>query len=213
MLLRSKDDGTACGHARLIQTQYPTATRKSKSWISHSQKSASPVLSTKTNRPKNRPPGIKPGVPPAKHCDRPDSQKESVFCAQTNTQKIMKIENIKVDGAVIDPETGRLCAHGSDLARALGIAPAQVQNTRATKYQGRYYDIQEVLDIRAKTPPPGRPRMIRGSAEIALLCALGTFALSAFAGITLWASAMGEVKAETRVAKLAMVWNPEGGAK
>lgn len=58
-------------------------------------------------------------------------------------------------GIVIDPTTGRQCALQIDLFRGLGLAGNQVTATKARVYQGRFFDLVDVLEARAKVRPQG----------------------------------------------------------
>jgi hypothetical protein len=79
----------------------------------------------------------------------------------------MKKQLTTIIGAVIDPATNRLCATVGDLARAHNLAPAQISRIPATRYQnGRYLDVEEVLEYRRTVRRPGRPRNLqKGSVE------------------------------------------------
>lgn len=63
----------------------------------------------------------------------------------------------KLDGAVRDLATGRICAIPTDLARALGLAPCQVTSIPARRY-GRYVDVLDCLEHRATVRTINRPR-------------------------------------------------------
>ncbi len=63
-----------------------------------------------------------------------------------------------IPGAVIDPETGRLCALKIDIARGLSITPSAVAICKPRIYQTRYADINDVLEARATIAGRGRPR-------------------------------------------------------
>lgn len=91
---------------------------------------------------------------------------------------ISQIQPASIPGAVIDPETGRLCATIADFTRAIGIAGSQVVATGATKYQRKYYDVEEVLNGRKTVRQVGRPRGI-------ILTELTALVAAAIAGTTL----------------------------
>ena len=67
----------------------------------------------------------------------------------------------KFPGAVIDPATLRLCATVSDIARGLRIFPGQLSNClcdcRRYGPGGRYIDLEDAIDARARVPKRGRP--------------------------------------------------------
>lgn len=78
-------------------------------------------------------------------------------------KNLQEIDPVSIPGAVIDPKTGRLCATGSDIGRALGLANRQIEHCRqeygTRRYQDKYHDIADILAARARVAKVGRPRL------------------------------------------------------
>ena len=85
-------------------------------------------------------------------------------------------------GIVIDPQTGRKCALRRDIAAGLGIQDSRVIGKRI--YQGRFFDLLDVIENRRNTPKAGRPKnkpagIILSELTATLATALAGVALSA----------------------------------
>lgn len=100
---------------------------------------------------------------------------------KTNTQTTLTaIPNFP--GIVIDPESGRKCALQIDIMINLRLSGHQVKATGARIYGGRYYDIEDIISAREKTPGRGRPRKMAAGVIITELVGL---IVAALAGTTL----------------------------
>ena len=72
-----------------------------------------------------------------------------------NNNRMDAIE--KMNGSVIDPNTGRLCALAVDLAQSLGWSQSTVSTYAGRIYQGRFYDIYDVIENKKTARRRGRP--------------------------------------------------------
>ena len=79
------------------------------------------------------------------------------------TEKGATIAPPEIRGAVIDPETGRLCALGRDIAAAWGVQDASVlhacKRDNVEKYQGRFWDVEgaNAALVKSKSRGVGNP--------------------------------------------------------
>ena len=64
-----------------------------------------------------------------------------------------------IEGAVIDPSSGRMCATAADIARGRKVSPSTIARiSSARRYAGgRYIDIVDALAELDKTRRVGRP--------------------------------------------------------
>ncbi|MEI6606727.1 MAG: hypothetical protein WCP35_15570 [Verrucomicrobiota bacterium] len=64
-----------------------------------------------------------------------------------------------IEGAVIDPSSGRMCATAADIARGSNVSPSTIARiSSARRYAGgRYIDIVDALAELDKTRRVGRP--------------------------------------------------------
>lgn len=80
-------------------------------------------------------------------------------------------------GAVIDPQSGRLVALATDLAKALGCSDAVISRMgstgRITRRAYRFLDVLEAASHKPGKNPRGRKRKVAGSAKVALLASGG----------------------------------------
>jgi len=127
----------------------------------------------------------------------------------------MKREIDKIAGAVIDPATGRYCALARDVAASLGIGDSSVRHAAqrggVAKYQGRYYDLPQILAALGNRRKPGNPNGWQHvlTAEAARRAAVNTIGII-IAGITLAGAALlpltGGSKPEAKNVAPAAVW-------
>jgi hypothetical protein len=65
-------------------------------------------------------------------------------------------------GIVIDPESGRKCALQVDIFHGLKLSGGQVAACKARVYQGRYYDVEDVIEARRQMEAERQARRNRG---------------------------------------------------
>ncbi len=72
------------------------------------------------------------------------------------------LDPLKIEGSVIDPASGRVCATAADIARGAGVHPSTIARiTCARRYAGgRYLDVADVFVELANARHRGRPRRV-----------------------------------------------------
>ena len=75
------------------------------------------------------------------------------------------LDPLRIEGSVIDPASGRVCATAADIARGACVHPSTVARvTRARRHAGgRYLDVADVLAELANARHRGRPRRVDGN--------------------------------------------------
>ena len=108
----------------------------------------------------------------------------------------MKKQLLHIPGAVIDPETKKLCALQIDLAKALNISSGQIasQKKHVKIYQGKFLDVDDVLSQRENLDPRGR-KARKGFVSSTLVAAI----IAAVVGVTAATSVLSSGQATTGI--------------